>query len=173
MDNYYELVKENFPEFLKNPLAVKFIDRTIYHINLVNKYANKLGLSFLEHDCSKLTMLLPAYMYFSKPNRTFAEDKILDIATFIHVTQASHHPEYWSSTSLEGFTRKNPTPNGPLDVYEMPEECLIEMTCDWCAVSEEKGNTPYEWLEKVDGKRWNFTMEQHDFLTDIMDQIWE
>ena len=37
-----------------NQIKQKFIDRTNKHIELVNKYAKKVGYEFPDHDASKL-----------------------------------------------------------------------------------------------------------------------
>ena len=98
--------------------------------------------------------------------------KILDLATFIHVTNAPHHPEYWTETDLSGFTRGNFTPNGIVDATEMPEECLLEMLADWCSVGLEKGNTPFEWFDKVNGIRWLFDEYQQKFIKVTLEKMW-
>lgn len=154
-------------------LAKEFVTRTRRHIELVNKYAGKIGAKFIEHDNSKLHLLRDAYKFFMKEDRTPEEENILDQATLLHIKNASHHPEYWTRTSLKGFTRKNPTPNGPIDAREMPQEALVEMVADWCAVSEEKGtNTPFEWFESVRNTRWIFNEEQEQFILQVMDKMW-
>lgn len=155
-------------------LSQKFIERTKYHIKLVNEFADKLGKSYPNHDASKFGDLLEAYKFFMLPREQLTEEqeKALDLATLIHIKNAPHHPEYWTDTDLTGFTRVNYTPNGPIDATQMPEECLEECLCDWCAVSKEKGNTPFEWFNKVNGKRWIFTTEQQKFILETLNKLW-
>ena len=156
-------------------LKQKFIERTKHHIELVNKYGAKIGRTFPKHDNSKLTELLDGYCYFSKPRGelTKAESELLDIVTLIHITNSPHHPEYWTDTPLSGFTRINYTPHGTIDSTQMPEEYLEEMCADWSAVSFEKGtNTPFEWFNSVNGKRWKFTPEQQEFIIKTLHRMW-
>lgn len=143
-----------------------FIERTKNHIALVNEFAAKIDRSFPNHDASKLSTLLDAYCFFSKPKeeRTEEENTVLDIATYIHITQSPHHPEYWTDTDLSGFTRENCNPNGIIDASDMPNEYIEEMVADWCAVGKEKNNTAMEWFDRVNGIRWYFTPEQQKFI---------
>lgn len=155
-----------------NDYKEQFIKRTKQHINLVNKYAAKLGLNYADHDSSKLTLLLDNYCVFSKPNPTQEEQAKLDKCTLFHIKNSTHHPEYWTSTDLTGFTRKNFTPNGPIDATKMPDEFIVEMCCDWCACSEEFDNTPFEWFNKVNQTRWIFNQHQQHFILYTLKQIW-
>jgi hypothetical protein len=144
------------------------------HINSVNYYASKIGKEFPNHDRSKLTMLFPAYRYTVKPKdqRTKEEQEALDMVTLIHVTNASHHPEYWCDRSkLEGFTRANFTPHGCLDCSEMPEECINELVCDWCSVGKRKGNSAVEWFNRVNDVRWHFNNEQQMYIRLLIDKV--
>lgn len=155
----------------------KYIERTQKHIERVNKYAMKIGKNYPKHDDSKLNpeKLLDAYYIFSVPEeeRTKEEEDALDMATLIHITTASHHPEYWTQTNLSGFTRHNFCPNGPVDATEMPEEALEEMVCDWAAMSDEFNNSPFDWFNKVNGTRWIFSIEQQQFILDKLHEIWD
>ena len=152
----------------------KFIERTKKHIELVNKYANKVGYEFPDHDASKLDLLLDAYCYYVVPKEERSEEEqlALDMATLLHIKNASHHPEYWTSTPLEGFTRQNYTPNGVIDATEMDNESIVQMVADWNAMSEEKGNSPMEWFNKVNGKRWLFTTEQQRLIRNLIKKMW-
>lgn len=154
----------------------QYIERTKKHVERVNKYAAKIGKSYPKHDDSKLNpdKLLDAYYIFSVPKeeRTREEDANLDMATLIHITTAAHHPEYWTPTNLTGFTRSNFTPNGIIDATEMPEEAMEEMCADWCAMSDEFENSPFDWFKKVNGSRWLFSQEQQDFILKTLDKMW-
>ena len=155
-------------------LKDKFIERTKKHIALVNKYAARVGSEFPNHDKDKLgENMVDGYMCLLNPNRTEKEEKLLDIVTYAHITLNSHHPEYWTSTNLSGFTRKNFCPNGIVDATKMSCRALVEMTADWCAMSEEFGNTPYEWFDKVLNTRWKFDPEQVMFIEYLMEKMWD
>ena len=168
------LVKDNFPTIVNEELSQKYIDYLVNHINDVNYYAGKVGLSFPNHDLSKLTMFFPAYRYTVKPKdkRTKEEQEQLDYVTLMHVMNACHHPEYWCDHNmLKGFTRSNFTPNGILDCTEMPEECLNEMVIDWCATGKRKGNSATEWFNKVNNVRWKFNNEQQMYIRLMIDKM--
>ena len=156
-------------------LEQQFIDRTKNHIELVNYFASKLGKQYPNHDSSKLTLLLSGYKYFMIPREqlTAEQAEALDLVTLSHIKNAPHHPEYWTNTDLTGFTRSNCCPNGPIDATDMIEECLEQMVCDWAAMSKEYGkNTPMEWFESVNGKRWIFTSQQQEFIRQTIDKVW-
>lgn len=151
----------------------EFVNRTNKHIASVNKYAKKIGKAYPNHDNDKLNELFDGYSLMHKKNRTAEEQKQVDKATTEHILNNEHHCEHWSTTSIEGFTRDNPTPHGALEVGKMPKEAIEEMCCDWCAMSEEFGNTPFEWLDKVNGTRWKFTNEQLSLIKVILYRLWE
>lgn len=155
-------------------LEQQFIERTKKHINLVNEFAAKIGKSYPDHDASKLTTLFDGYKYFMIPREelTKEQEDAIDWVTLAHITNSPHHPEYWTNTNLSGFTRVNYTPHGAIDATEMPQEYLEEMVCDWCSMSKEFNNTPMEWFDSVNGKRWIFTEEQQQFICETIDKVW-
>lgn len=152
-------------------LAQRFIKRTQEHIKLVNYYAQKIGQSYPDHDKSKLDLLLDGYKYLLKEDRTQEEEDALNLATLIHIKNASHHPEYWSNTDLSEFTRTNYTPHGIIVAIDMPEEAITEMVCDWCATSHLYGNTATEWFKRVNGVRWLFSASQVKLIWDLIKRL--
>lgn len=174
---YIEVALQEFGiDLLQDTLTIDYLERLQLHINLVNYFGNKLGKNYETHDSSKITMLLPAYRNFIKPRGelTEEEEKALDIATLIHITQSPHHPEYWTSTDLSGFTRVDYTPHGIIEAKSMDEESLIHMVCDWSSVSLEKGtNTPKQWFDSVNGVRWLFTPEQERIILSTIKNVWD
>ena len=96
---------------------------------------------------------------------------MLDKATLIHIKNAPHHPEYWCDLSLEGFTRKNYTPQGIIDATEMPDEYIAEMVCDWCATGDEKNNSARDWFNSVNGRRWLFSEHQQQYIQELIDKL--
>lgn len=150
-----------------------FIERTKKHIASVNKYGKLLGKEYISHDASKLTTLFDGYCYYSFPKDDLTEEEAhaLDLVTFLHITQSPHHPEYWTDTNLHGFTRTNTNPHGIIDASKMPEEYLEEMVCDWMAMGDEFGNSALEWFNKVNGKRWFFTLAQQNYICDTIKKL--
>ena len=56
----------------------------------------------------------------------------------------------------------------------MDEESIIQMVCDWAAMSLELGtNTPMEWFDKVNGTRWYFTPSQQDLICSTIEKVWK
>ena len=152
----------------------EFKERTEQHIQRVNKYAHMLGENYPHHDEDKFGKLLDGYSLMHKKDCNEEEQNRIDEATYLHVISNEHHPEYWCDPeSVKGFTRKNPNPHGVFDCSKMPNSALKEMCCDWCAMSEEFGNSPFEWFKKVKDKRWHFEKKQCEFILDILSKLWE
>lgn len=147
-----------------------FLKRTLNHIELVNKYAKKINKSYTEHDRDKLTELFDSYSLMKKENISKEEEEAIDKATLKHITSNKHHPEYWTNADLKNFTRKEPVLN--CECYNMPDFAIEEMLCDWCAMSEEFNNSPFEWADKVINKRWLFTEEQVNFINNLLRELW-
>jgi hypothetical protein len=143
-------------------------DRLQKHIDRVNKYAAKLGKSFPDHDRDKKGTLLGS---LGDPNGLAhkTDSAELDKLTRNHISKNPHHPEYWSNVDLTKFSRQNPT---VCKVGEMSDDAIMEMCCDWCAMSEEFGNTPFEWLDTVLNKRWTFTPTTLDKIYKYLNILW-
>jgi hypothetical protein len=166
-----------------------FEKRTKNHIELVKKYAGKISEELFKqaelHDASK----------FNDPERTpYIEiswdykcqaDNIPNIlpeniketmygASYHHVKNNKHHPEYWSEQEdvINKVNRDEPLEE-IIDSTKMPDEYILEMVCDWCAMSEEKKNFPKDWADKNVGIRWKFTPEQTKLIYKTIDEIWE
>lgn len=150
----------------------EYKERLLKHIDLVNKYALKVYRSVPDHDYDKKHALFRSYSYFMKKDLTPEEKDKLDKATFKHVTGSGHHPEHWSPSDISGFTRENPNPHGTVDAYAMPPGFIQEMCADWCAVSEEKGTSPYDWADKVIGSRWAFSEFQIGYIYKTLEKMW-
>lgn len=151
-----------------------FISRTTQHIARVNKYANKINKSYPNHDSDKFNELFDGYSLMNKKDVSEEEQQMIDDATYKHVINNEHHPEHWcNSADVEGFSRKNPNPHGCLDCSKMSESAMEEMCCDWCAMSEEFNNTPFEWFDKVKDTRWHFNEEQEKFILDTLHKLWD
>ena len=151
----------------------EFLEYVKDHKRRVSKFGNVIGKNYDSHDNSKLDILFKPYALMKKKDKTLEDEQALDLATFVHVKNSPHHPEYWTSTNLEGFTRKNTNPHGPLECYEMIDEALLEMCADWCAMSETHDNTPFEWFNKVKLTRWLFSQCQEQLIYSTLKQMWE
>ena len=117
--------------------------------------------------------LLDSYCLMMKDDLTQAETDLLNFATLLHVTSEPHHPEYWTDTDLTGFSRTNTNPHGITDATKMDRDSICEMLSDWCAMSEEFGNTPFQWFNKVNGTRYLFSKEQQKFILATLKRMWK
>lgn len=164
---------------ITNEMKEHFYIRMNKHIDLVNYFANKLSLSFPNHDKDKFSeQCLNTQIIFSwckKNNIPLPSKDELDIDyyTLRHIMTQKHHPEYYVTNKrlLVGFTRNKPTYNLPCQ--NMERDSLIEMCCDWCAMSKEFHNTPHSWANKTVNKRWLFTEEQTKLIYEILDFLSE
>ena len=171
-----------------------FKERTDNHVALVKKYvgkivpyypdySEKLIRSVENHDASKYEepecspYIHITWMYKTKgSNNPYQIPEEVDDqeATFHHVSNNSHHPEFHTETDINAINRKDrdALPDKIVDATNMPPHDILEMVADWCAMSEEKGNTPKEWADKVVNKRWQFTPDQTNLIYEVIDKIW-
>jgi hypothetical protein len=172
-------------------MASHFQDRTNKHIGLVQKYCKLIGLEGLEergqvHDASKfeepekLPYVWLTWRYKCKDDETECVlpegmDKKIDEATEHHILSNAHHPEFHQekrSGLLNSKDRDQP-PEEMIDSTKMTPLDIAEMVADWCAMSEERGNTPREWADKNVNVRWGFTPEQTAHIYELIDGAWK
>jgi hypothetical protein len=175
-----------------------YYKRTNNHINLVKKYCNKIyeydknkfeDLINISQDHDKLKLQEPelspyiiiTWDYYCNDNKipfNIPENikKQLGKATEHHVINSKHHPEYWQDRKeniLDIDSRDGTTiPNVIIDGTKMPDVYIGEMCADWMAMSEERGNSPQEWADKVINKRWKFTDDQIKLIYELLNNIW-
>jgi len=174
-----------------------FEKRTKKHIELVQKYCEKLVEYDEEkygeliersevHDASKFkSPELEPYIYttwkykckedgvdFDCPKEM--EDKMNE-STEHHILNNRHHPEFHcdKTENLINENDRDKPPEEMIDATKMDDVDLAEMICDWCAVSEERGNTPKSWANKNIGVRWEFTDKQENFIYELIDEVWK
>lgn len=90
-------------------LKDEWLARTVAHIERVKKYGRKIGITddFNDHDANKLNELADDYCLLLKKNKFggadikdstagLTDDEVarLNAATFKHITNNPHHPEY-------------------------------------------------------------------------------
>uniref|UniRef100_A0A6M3K349 Putative capsid morphogenesis protein n=1 Tax=viral metagenome TaxID=1070528 RepID=A0A6M3K349_9ZZZZ len=171
-----------------------FEKRTKLHIKLVQKYVQKvidledkrldkdLLKKELVHDQSKFEE--PEYTPYLHVNWHYhLKDKgeeytpseeiknQMDKATFHHVKNNKHHPEYWDKSSTGDVINRNDrdkTPEKMVDATKMPLDYIASMVADWLAMSEEKKTDPFDWAKKMVNKRWKFTKAQVRLIDDLL-----
>jgi hypothetical protein len=102
-------------------------------------------------------------------------DDKMNEATTHHVLNNRHHPEFHAgedSDVINKEDRDNPVRDKVIDGTEMPDLDIAEMVADWCAVSEERGNSPKSWADKNVNVRWKFTDDQKDLIYELIKEIW-
>jgi len=172
-----------------------FEQRTKRHIQLVQKYCSRIAdynadrfPNIIElgqvHDASKFVSperdpyVLISWDYHCKDKGIpfklpdDIKDKMNE-ATEHHVKSNSHHPEQWSNQSQTISRENRNAPCKLIDATKMPDESIAEMCADWCAMSEERNNTPRQWADKNVNIRWKFTDEQKELIYELLDIIWE
>ena len=156
--------------------------RTQQHIQNVVEYSTRfriLSRQFENHDADKLNKSSVVYIPYvlntlkhTDEERLNKYEKLLtEIGSFIHVKSNPHHPEYWDQnvTYVNHVREKvKRVTNGST----MSEFALMEMCCDWCAMSKELGGTPFDWFEKNKGKRWEFTDVQISMIQHNLERSW-
>lgn len=186
---------QDFCFHCKSNMKDWFDKRTALHIGLIQKYCNMLSKivgdpELVErgkiHDQSKYQdpeiqpYILISWKYkcqddgteFKVPEDT--ETK-LSQATNHHVTSNRHHPEYHSDRKVDLINRedRDKPPAKIVDATSMSDLDISEMVADWCAMSEEKGNSPREWADKNVNIRWKFTSHQTELIYTLINKAWK
>lgn len=152
----------------------EFFDfRTYAHIkrvqdNIQKVISNKdfdaelLKSRLLNHDKSKYSNeeYIPyVWLTWYKKEKNIGRDfkypegveKEVDKACLHHIKNNRHHPEFF------------------LALNEMNCYDIIEMVCDWAAMSQELGTSLLEWVDKNVGSKWNFDDEQVKLIYGLVD----
>jgi len=169
-----------------------FKSRTKRHIDLVQKYAQLIAdtnsdlidvvSQASKHDASKYEEPeYTPYLYITWNYKCKDEEKDFKIpdnindndATLHHIKHNRHHPEFHDSgdDSLNRNDR-DAVPERATDSSKMTDIDIAEMVADWCAMSEEKDNSPKSWADKNVNVRWNFTNKHADLIYKLIDDIW-
>lgn len=95
-------------------------------------------------------------------------------ATFLHCKNNKHHPEHWDKelkTNPISFEDRD-KPSGILvDAKSMDRISIMEMICDWVAVSDEKNTDLDKWCRENIGVRWDFTLEQQELIEQTISDL--
>jgi len=168
-----------FKEHITSEMRKYFLKRTKKHIefydemhdlmyehNLINKKEYR-EMSF-NHDASKFSkeekepyiLLTWKYKMQQEGNKyDYPSEQIkkaVKKATFHHVKNNPHHVEYWDKTVKIGNDK-------PVDATKMPRINLLEMVCDWFAMTRELGGNTYRWASDFVNKH-EFTHEQSNTI---------
>jgi len=190
---------KHIPEGCTSKMVDHYWKRTESHIALVKKYADKifkydpakyrqLQIQVNSHDATKFEedeyepYVWLTWRYKCKDDDTKfecpegMEDRIQE-ATLHHILNNRHHPELHDDTTPEdemlNDKDRDANPDHLVDGTEMGDVDIAEMVSDWCAMSEERGNSPREWADKTVNKRWKFDDEQKALIYELIDAVWE
>lgn len=181
--------------YLNAEMKEFFDKRTKKHINLVKKYAQKIADTnpdlanvvdqASDHDASKYEEPeYTPYLYITWNYKCKDEGKDFKIpnniddngATLHHIKQNRHHPEFHDADSgVDSLNRNNrdAVPERMTDASGMTNIDIAEMVADWCAMSEERGNSPISWADKNVNKRWSFSNSQSDLIYKLIKDIFD
>lgn len=178
-----------------------FIERTNNHINLVKEiyfnsshhlhFRNELDDEKIQmiderienHDNTKFSKeLMYYYILITWRYRCIRDgvefivpeqiEKEMTNITEIHCKTEAHHPEYWSNESFIINPLDRDKPLKCIDVTSMPYSAIIQMVCDWCAVSVERNSNPRDWFKTNLNIRWHFSDSQVNFINDCINIFW-
>ena len=190
-----EVVRKRMSSSTEEKMKQHFETRTNMHIGLVNKYLGKIAalnlpeidnnkLVFDSHDASKFKE--PEYTPYLHVNwkyrmKDLGEEytpsrEILDSmaeATFHHVKNNMHHPEFWDGSWTLDKDAHKPDRDSPalemVDATKMPLTHVAQMVADWLAMSEEKKTFTKDWADRNVNVRWRFNQEQVDLIYRIIE----
>lgn len=177
----------------KKEMETHFKKRTNFHIGLVQKYLSKIQSMNLpgidnkileqekDHDSGKFKdPEHNPYLHVNWKYKMQNEGKKyeppqeikekMDEATFHHITTHKHHPDYWDKNVTQEAlnTKDRDKPSGKIvDATQMPLSYVASMMADWAAMSEEKGTSLKEWIDKNVNIRWKFTSQQVDLINKL------
>lgn len=165
-----------------------FISRTVDHIKLVNKYFNHLvskypyfanfnknhdKSKFGEHEFEPYIWITLRYKLQGEGVKAEFSKKLQEEvrkATFHHIINNEHHPEYWHYRKWGSLPDQGS--NDLVDATDMEFHHLAEMVADWCAMAEELGGNPAGWANSNIGVRWRFTDGQIKEIYDLIYLAW-
>ncbi len=176
-----------------------FEQRTAMHIRLVKKYAkilskiikmsdktkSKFNKQLSNHDEDKYSkQLRQGYIFISwryyvgdqkfKQMLGKVDQELLNRTTQKHVKRNKHHPEHWEFSDQPAINLTDrDKPLRLVDATKMDKISLAQMVCDWCAMSQERNNSPFDWAKQNINVRWKFTEQQMNFIYKCLKILWK
>jgi hypothetical protein len=178
-NKHIALVQANIQKVVKN-LNKVFPDYLISDVTIL-VFRNTLLLQALKHDLSKFEepertpyIEMTWVKRFDKTNKDknkLVEQSFIE-ATQHHVLTNKHHPEYWDQKNAKIDPNNRDKLLKCIDASEMPNNYVVEMVCDWFAMSQElKTNTAREWFNKNKNVRWKFSDAQEKLILKTLDVL--
>ena len=138
--------------------TIEYKNYIVDHINEVKRQYEKYKELFMElfpevyliesHDQSKFSKaeFIP-YLnrFYPAPGQEKNSDYEFNIGWLHHIHNNPHHPQYWVLNE-----------DGKEYIYDMPNEYLIEMICDWLAMGVKKKDNIWDyWNTKGKDKKYS------------------
>ena len=94
-------------------------------------------------------------------------------ATLHHVKHNPHHPEFFAPSASINMEDRDSPPDEMVDGTGMSDIGLVEMCCDWTAMSQEKlgHNSAHGWAKANINVRWKFTEAQERRIYETLDTL--
>jgi len=186
-------ISTDIKDWISEEMVEWFEDRTKRHINLVQKYCEKIekydpvrfaGLieRGKEHDLSKYgeiekdPYILISWNYKIKNSGKkplemplFIKRK-LNEATEHHIKTSKHHPEAWSprKAALLNTSDRDKAPEKIIDATRMDILSVGELSADWLSMGVELHSDVVKWAKDNINKRWKFTKEQEGLIWELI-----
>jgi hypothetical protein len=155
---------------------LKYLTYVLRHKYFVAKECFKKGLYWqgITHDLSKLypSEFIPYSSYFNRKEVFLnahgeSEDPAFNLAWFIHQKRNKHHWQYWILPA-EGEGARS-------IVFEMPENYIVEMICDWAGAGRAQGFVSPEDDIYFETRSWyqanKNNMQLHEKTREIIERI--
>lgn len=149
----------------------EFINHNYIYDMLINKFRididiNELEYRVLQHDASKWSKaeFMPYRQYYYPT--TFASKELLNKAWIHHFMNNDHHPEYWIiDKDIDLILKEQFT---GLESEDMSIEAILEMICDWIAMSLYFNSSLITWYYN-EGSKYPFSILTRNIVENIID----
>lgn len=176
-------------------IEAHYVERTKRHIALVQKYCGRIAKEFPDikgivgrgkiHDASKFKAPeMGPYIWLTWRYKCEADGTDPEIpdgmiskinkVTKHHIWNNAHHPESHQKKPVGLLAKgdRDGTPSKIISAVNMSDLDIAEMVADWCAMSEELGNSPKTWADKDIGNRHKFTTGQTALIYKLISGVW-
>ena len=200
-DRLLRILRNEKREYMIDKFMIAWFQiRTNRHLRLVHKWSDKIAdlsdnridkvlldkernlhdsMKFLEPEYTPYVYITWNYkckregvpFEMTKEMQDAAND-----ATFHHIKNHRHHPEYWDDNATKDVLndKDRDKPSGVIvDATKMPLTYVASMVADWFAMSEELRTNPSDWAKKNINVRWKFTNAQVDLIYDLIRDVWD
>ena len=142
-DKTEEEYKKYIQEHISNVLKIYESVKTEINKNLNNEKSLQLNINIYSHDKSKYSEYeFYGYKQYFYPNdKEVKNQDMFDLAWNHHQKTNKHHWEYWVLIKSDGNV-----------ILPMDYIYIIEMLCDWSAMSLKFGNLPSKFYNKNKNK---------------------